>query len=119
MTFSKNPPATSHMGRVWEQQIQSCQNMLSSILKNHETSLNNESLQTLVTEVETIMNHRNTQWSNQLYASISSKPSDFENESNHATTWLTSISQISTVDVDGEGFKIMETNFGRDGRTNS
>ena len=61
MTFSKNPPATSHMGRVWEQQIQSCQNMLSSILKNHETSLNNESLQTLVTEVETIMNHRNTQ----------------------------------------------------------
>ena len=65
------------------------------------------------------MNHRNTQWSNQLYASISSKPSDFENESNHATTWLTSISQISTVDVDGEGFKIMEKNFGRDGRTNS
>ena len=24
MTFLKNPPATSHIGRVWEEQIQSC-----------------------------------------------------------------------------------------------
>ena len=44
MTFSKNPPAASHMGGVWEQQIQSCRNILLSKLKNHGTSLNDESL---------------------------------------------------------------------------
>ena len=54
--------------------------LLSSILRNHETSLKNESLQTLVREVEAIVNHWNTQRSNQPDAFISSKPSDFENK---------------------------------------
>ena len=58
MTFSKNSPAASHMGRVWERQIRSRQNVLSLILKNHGTSLNDESLRTLVTEVEAIVNSR-------------------------------------------------------------
>ena len=43
-TLSKNPPAASYMSGVWERQIQSCQNILSSLLKNHGTSLNDESL---------------------------------------------------------------------------
>ena len=46
MILSKNPPAASHMGGVCEQQI------LLLILKNYGASLDNESLQTLVTEVE-------------------------------------------------------------------
>ena len=58
MTFSKNPPAANHMGGVWEQQILPCRNILLPILKNHGTSLNDESLQTLVTEVEAIINSR-------------------------------------------------------------
>ena len=58
MAFSKNPPAASHMGRVWEQKIWSCQNILLSMLKNHGTSLNSKSLQTLTTEIEAMVNSR-------------------------------------------------------------
>ena len=36
--------------------MQSCRNILLSILKNYGTTLNNESLQTLVTEKEAIVN---------------------------------------------------------------
>ena len=36
--------------------MQSCRNVLSSILKNYGTRLNNESRQTLVTEKEAIVN---------------------------------------------------------------
>ena len=58
MNFSKNPPVASHMGGVWEWQVQSCRNIILLILKNHGTSLNDESLQTLQTEVEVIVNSR-------------------------------------------------------------
>ena len=58
MTFSKNPPAASQVGGVWERQIRSCRNILSSILQNHGTSLNDESLQRIVTEVQVIVNSR-------------------------------------------------------------
>ena len=46
----------SNMGGVWEQQIQSARSILSAILRNHGESLNNESLPTLLAEVEVIIN---------------------------------------------------------------
>ena len=58
MNFSKNPPVASHTGGVWQWQVQSCRNIILLILKNHGTSLNDESLQTLQTEVEVIVNSR-------------------------------------------------------------
>ena len=53
-----NPPLANNMGGVWERQIRSAQNILNSLLKTHGASLTDESLQTLLTEVEAIVNSR-------------------------------------------------------------
>ena len=50
-----NPPSASNMEGVWEEQI-SARTILSSLLKTHGTSLNDESLCTLLIEVEAIVN---------------------------------------------------------------
>ena len=52
-----NPPLASHMGGVWKRQIQSARAILSFLLKTHGQSLD-ESLNTLMTEVEGILNSR-------------------------------------------------------------
>ena len=46
------------MGGVWEQQIHSARNILSSLLKTHGRSFNDEALSTLMAEVEAVMNSR-------------------------------------------------------------
>ena len=56
--WHKNPPFASHMGGVWERQIRSARAILASILKTHGKSLDDESLLTLMTEVEGILNSR-------------------------------------------------------------
>lgn len=53
-----NPPAASHMGGVSEIQIRSPSVILSSLLLTLWKSLNEESLMTLVTETEGILNLR-------------------------------------------------------------
>ena len=58
LIWSKNAPAASDMGGVWERQIRSARSILASLLKNHGTCSKNESLHTLMTEVETIVNSR-------------------------------------------------------------
>ena len=58
ITWKRNPPAASHMGGVWERQIRSARGILSSLLKTHENSLDEESLQTLVAEAEAVINSR-------------------------------------------------------------
>ena len=52
----EKPPLASNMGGVWECQIRTAQNILNSLLKTHGASLNDESLQTLLMEVEAIVN---------------------------------------------------------------
>ena len=49
--FEQCTPIESHMVGVWEQQIP----FLSSLLKTHGTSLNDEALTTLMTEVEAVL----------------------------------------------------------------
>ena len=49
--FEHCTPIESHMVGVWEQQIL----FLSSLLKTHGTSLNDEALTTLMTEVEAVL----------------------------------------------------------------
>ena len=44
------------MGGVWERQKRSTRTILISLLKTHGTSLNDESLHTLLNEVEAIIN---------------------------------------------------------------
>ena len=53
-----NPALASHMGGVWERQIRTVRSVLSSILKEHCNRLNDESLRTLLVEVEAIVNSR-------------------------------------------------------------
>ena len=56
--WHKNPPLASHMGGVWEQQIRSARAILGSLLKTHGECLDDESLLTVMTEVEGILNSR-------------------------------------------------------------
>ena len=57
LSGNKNPPLASHMGGVWERQIQSARAILSFLLKTHGQSLD-ESLITFMTEAEDILNSR-------------------------------------------------------------
>ena len=56
--WQKNPPESSHMGGVWERQIRTVRNVLSSLLLEHAGRLDDESFRTLLTEVEAIVNSR-------------------------------------------------------------
>ena len=56
--WKKNPPAESHFGGIWEHQIRSARVVLGSLLKTHGSSLNAEALNSLVIEVEAIVNSR-------------------------------------------------------------
>ena len=44
------------MGGVWQRQIRSARTILTFLLKTHGTSLNDESLHSLLMEVEAIVN---------------------------------------------------------------
>ena len=56
--WQKNPPESSHMGGVWERQIRTVRNVLRSLLKDIPGRLDDESLRTLLVEVEAIVNSR-------------------------------------------------------------
>ena len=49
--WHNNPPGASHMGGVWERQIQSARTILEGLLKTHSHSLNDESLRILMAEI--------------------------------------------------------------------
>ena len=56
--WDRNPPQSSHTGGVWERQIRSVRGVLAGLLKEHAARLNDESLRTLLVEVESIVNSR-------------------------------------------------------------
>ena len=56
--WQKNTPCASHMGGVWERQIRTVRSILTSLLKSHDSVLNDESFNTLIKEVESIINSR-------------------------------------------------------------
>ncbi|XP_050416043.1 uncharacterized protein LOC126831000 [Patella vulgata] len=53
-----NPPAASHFGGVWERLIRIVRKVLCSLQKDQISRLDDESLQTLMCEVEHILNNR-------------------------------------------------------------
>lgn len=53
-----NPPHASHMGGVWERQIRSVRNALSTLLHQSGQQLNDEALRTLMCEAAAIVNSR-------------------------------------------------------------
>ena len=58
INWEKNTPTASHMGGIWERQIRTVRSILSSLLKSHDQVLNDESFNTLIKEVECIINSR-------------------------------------------------------------
>ena len=56
--FQLNIPSASHMGGVWEREIITARNMLSVLLDQCGSQLNDESLQTFMTGVEAVVNSR-------------------------------------------------------------
>ena len=64
-----NPPAASHMGGVWERHIRTCRKVLGSLLRDQV--LDDERLDTLLCEVESIVNDR-------PITAVSDDPTDLE-----------------------------------------
>ena len=58
ITFKINVPSASHMGGVWERQIRTVRNVLSSLLQHNAEQLDDEFLRTLMCEAEAIVNSR-------------------------------------------------------------
>ena len=56
--FDMNVPRASHMGGVWERLIRTVRSVLSALLREHGTQLDDESLRTLMVETEAIVNCR-------------------------------------------------------------
>ena len=52
--FNLNTPQASHMGGIWERQIRTTRSVLSSLLLEHGTQLDDEALRMLMTEAESI-----------------------------------------------------------------
>ena len=53
-----NPPSGSHMGGIWERQIRTTRKVLTVLLHEHGSRLDDESFRTLLCEVEAIINSR-------------------------------------------------------------
>ena len=56
LIWKHNPPTASNMGGLGEWQIRSARSILAALLKQHDESLNDESLRTLLVGVEEIIN---------------------------------------------------------------
>jgi hypothetical protein len=56
--FKLNTPTASHAGGVWERMIRTVRNALDGLLEQHGIQLDEESLRTLLCEVECIVNSR-------------------------------------------------------------
>ena len=54
--WHNNPPRASHIAGIWERQIRSARTILEGLLKTQSHYLNDESLRTLMAEVELIIN---------------------------------------------------------------
>ena len=69
ITWKFNPPTASHMGGVWERMIRSVRKILRALLG--EQLVSDESLRTMMTEVQSILNSR-------PLTPVSSDPKDLE-----------------------------------------
>ena len=52
ITWKKNPPAVSHKDGIWEHQMRSLRAISKSLIQTDRHSLDEESLQTLMTNVD-------------------------------------------------------------------
>ena len=100
------------MGGIWERQIRTARNILEELLRTHCLSLNDESLRTLMAEVELIVNLRHVTVKTYMYIS----------PSNLLTLKSSAVMpppggfspQICIPKNDGDVFNILLKNFGAD-----
>ena len=116
MIWKNNPPAGSHFGGIWECQIRSARTVLGSLLRTHGSSLNDEALNTLMIEVESIVNSRPL-----IIETIADGTSEAAISPSNLLTRKSKIVmppsesfgyQISTAEEDGEEFNTFSMNFG-------
>ena len=62
-----NVPAASHMGGSWERQIRTVRNVLSVLLQESGSQLDDESFRTLMKEVQNILNSRPLSVNDMMY----------------------------------------------------
>ena len=117
-----NPPAASHMGGAWERQIRTTRRILDTLLRKHGNRLNDESLQTVMCEVEAVINSR------PLTMTSSDANDPLPRTSNQILTTKTSIvlpllasfiAMTFTCDVVGAEFNTCATCSGKDGNANN
>lgn len=58
MEVKLNVPSVSHMGGIWERQIQTVRSVLSALLEKNGEQLNDEALRTFMCEAEVVANSR-------------------------------------------------------------
>ena len=121
LVWIKNTPTASHMGGVWERQIRSARNILSSLLKTHGRSLNDEALSTLMAEVEAVMNSRPLtvellRDGNSLNPISPSNSLTMKSKVVMPPPLVNLEEQIFTVIIVGEESNIFQRNFGTDGK---
>ena len=91
MLWKQNPLSASNMDGVWEKQIRSARTILTSLLKTHDTSLNNESMHFTDWSRSdcklTSFDNRFVKWCWQHDATQPNKPANLEVKSSDATLW--------------------------------
>ena len=102
------------MGGVWEKQIRSTITTLSSLIRTHNMSLDEESLSTLFAEVEAIVNSRSmvVETINNVNSEVAISPN---------LLWLhlvCLVNQICIAEGDGGGPSTSVMNFGVGGEKN-
>ena len=118
-----NLPAASHLDDVWERQIRSVSNVLAALTKRDGKDLDDESLRTIRTEVEVVINSR------PLTVKIASDSSSLiPIAPSNIPTLTTSVvipphgsfkEQIYIARKDGNVFSTLLMNFGQDRENNS
>ena len=58
ITWISNPPSASHTSGFWERQIRPAKGFVKALVKAHRQILTNESLYTLLVEIEAIIKSR-------------------------------------------------------------
>jgi hypothetical protein len=110
-----NPPSGFHFGGFWERMIRSIRRVMYSLLRDQTATLDDELLQTVMCEVEQILNNRPlTPSSNDPHDITALTP-------NHLlTACLLDYLQQTTImfDASGAKYNMSQTRSGRDGPKN-
>ena len=119
MIWKRNPPLSSNMGGVWERQIRSARAILNSLLKTHGSSLSDESLETLLVEVEAVV--KSCPLTKDVLSDVTSLaplgPVNLLKMKSKVVMppQITSSHQINTAENTGEESNICPMNFGTNG----